>query len=147
MRHTNNTHDIIFASRHDAEEALGHLIEIANEYRMALMADLYDLAGLKCSYSDTNYGWDASSVQKAQILRVRDGYIIDLPDAVHYETGKILIANKRPATTPPTPNHADPKSVFITVNRDVHESVDDILTCLFKHINNTPNREFYITIE
>lgn len=40
---------------------------------------MYDLCGMTCNYTDNKYGW--KSLARADISRVRDGYMIKLPKA------------------------------------------------------------------
>lgn len=71
--------DIIIGSRGDADAILDQMEAVINAYGVVSVADLYDLAGLtNCSrYNDTKYGW--IDIRNAKIVRVRDGYILDLP--------------------------------------------------------------------
>lgn len=73
--------DILFESRGDADLVLDQLESAINIYGMASVADLYDLAGVTCrSYTANKYGW--TDIRTAKVVRVRDGYILQLPRAV-----------------------------------------------------------------
>ena len=48
-------------------------------YGVVSVADMYDLCGMTCNYTDNKYGW--KSLARADISRVRDGYMIKLPKA------------------------------------------------------------------
>ena len=50
-------------------------------YGIASVADLYDLAGITCrSYTANKYGW--TDIRSAKVVRIRDGYILQLPRTV-----------------------------------------------------------------
>ena len=69
--------DIIIPSRGEAEEVLNRLNELLDMYQIASVADLYDLVGVTGNYTDNKYGW--TNLQSAEVVRVRDGYMIKLP--------------------------------------------------------------------
>ena len=71
--------DIIFESRGEAEEVLDRMDELIDTYHAVSVADMYDLAGLSCDYTDNKYGW--TSLRSADIVRVSGGYMIKLPRA------------------------------------------------------------------
>lgn len=71
--------DIIFETRGDAEEVLYRMEELLDRFDAVSVADLFDMAGISCNYTDNKYGW--TDLQNAHVERVRDGYIIDLPRA------------------------------------------------------------------
>ena len=55
--------------------------ELIDTYRAVSVADMYDLAGLSCDYTDNKYGW--TNISGAKPVRVRDGrYMLDLPRAL-----------------------------------------------------------------
>lgn len=72
--------DIILDTRREAEEILRNMDGLIETYGVVSVADLYDLAGVSCSYTDNKYGW--SNIRNAEIIRVRDGYIIKMPKAM-----------------------------------------------------------------
>lgn len=69
--------DIVLEDRRDAEAVLEHLIDYTVEYEMASVADFYELVDFPTTYIDNKYGWN--DLRSARVLRVRDGYILDLP--------------------------------------------------------------------
>lgn len=69
--------DIVLASRGEAEDVLDRMCELIDSYRVVSVADLKDLVGVTGPYTDNKYGW--TSLGSAKIVRVRDGYMIDLP--------------------------------------------------------------------
>lgn len=71
--------DIILETRSEAEEVLNQLYEMLDQYQVVTIADLYDLVGVTRSYTDNKYGW--TNLQGAEVVRVRDGFVIKLPRA------------------------------------------------------------------
>lgn len=72
--------DVILASRGEAEEVLARMDEIIDEYKIVSVADMYDLMGITCEYTDNKYGW--TNLRNAEVVRVRDGYKLNLPKAL-----------------------------------------------------------------
>lgn len=72
--------DIILDSRGEAEEVLERMSELIDTYGMVTVADLYDLIGKSCEYTDNKYGW--TNIRNAEAVRVRDGYMLKLPKAL-----------------------------------------------------------------
>lgn len=71
--------ELVLETRGDAEDVMDRLHEAIREYGMATVADMYDAAGLSCNYTDNKYGW--RNLHDAQIVRVRDGYMLKMPPA------------------------------------------------------------------
>ena len=69
--------DIILDNRGEAEEVLIRMDELIDTYGIASVADLYDLVGISGDYTDNKYGW--TSLRSAQVVRVKDGYLLKLP--------------------------------------------------------------------
>lgn len=72
--------DIILESRGEAEKVLGCMDDMIDTYGFVSVADMYDLVGKSCNYTDNNYGW--TSLRNAEPVRVRDGYVLRLPKAL-----------------------------------------------------------------
>ena len=72
--------DIVVETRGEAEAVLSRMDEIMEEYEIVRVADLYDLVGVTGDYTDNKYGW--TNIRNAKIVRVRDGYKIDMPRAL-----------------------------------------------------------------
>lgn len=72
--------DIILETRGDAEEVLTRMDELIDTYGVVSVADLYDLIGKSCEYTDNKYGW--TNIRNAEPIRVRDGYMLKLPKAL-----------------------------------------------------------------
>lgn len=69
--------DIVLDTRGEAEDVLTRMDELIETYEMASVADLYDLVGMTGNYTDNKYGW--SNLRNAEVVRVRDGYLLKLP--------------------------------------------------------------------
>ncbi len=53
--------------------------DIIETYEVASVADLQDLVGLPSSHVDNKWGW--INLHDVQIRQIREGYVIDLPQA------------------------------------------------------------------
>lgn len=69
--------DITLESRGEAEEVIERMSELVELYGEVSVADLYDLVGVTGNYTDNKYGW--TNVRNAEVIRVRDGYLLKLP--------------------------------------------------------------------
>ena len=73
--------DIVFDNRGDAEAVLSAMEDVIGQYQVVSVADLYDLAQISSNnYAANNYGWN--DLRTAQVVRVRDGYMLKLPRAM-----------------------------------------------------------------
>lgn len=72
--------DIVLETRGEAEKVLSCMDDMIDTYGFVSVADMYDLVGKSCSYTDNNYGW--TSLRNAEPVRVRDGYVLRLPKAL-----------------------------------------------------------------
>lgn len=70
--------EIVLGSRAEAEEVIERMFDIVSRYTTATVADLYDLVGIRSSHVDNKWGW--SDMRGAGVVRVRDGYLLELPD-------------------------------------------------------------------
>lgn len=76
--------DIILDSRGEAEDVLDRMYELLDTYQIVRVADLYDLVGISTNnYTINKYGW--TNLRNAEVVRVRDGYMIKLPRAIPIE--------------------------------------------------------------
>ena len=70
--------DIVLDSYGEAEEVLSSMQDLISTYGAVTVADLYDLIGKSCNYTDNNYGW--MNIRNAEPVRVRGGgYMLKLP--------------------------------------------------------------------
>lgn len=78
---TPDYNDILLNTRGDAEAVLDSMCSMIEQYGTVSVADLYDLASVpNDNYTLNRYGW--ADLRSAQVVRVRDGYMIRLPRAV-----------------------------------------------------------------
>jgi hypothetical protein len=75
-----NYDDIVLESRGEAEAVLDSMQDLIETYGMVSVADMYDLVGKTCDYTDNKYGW--TNIRNAEPIRVRDGYMLKLPKVV-----------------------------------------------------------------
>lgn len=79
-RHGYSYDDIVIDDYAEANEVLNQLCEMIDTYEIATVADLYDLVGITRGYTDNKYGW--TNLRNAKVVRVRDGWMLDLPKAL-----------------------------------------------------------------
>jgi len=70
--------EIVLDSRTEAEEVIDRLFDLVSRYESASVADLYELVGLGAAHTDHKWGW--TDLRGAGVTRIRDGYLLDLPD-------------------------------------------------------------------
>lgn len=69
--------DIVFETRGDAESILSMMKELIERYKVVTVADLYDLADISTdNYMSNKRGW--IDLRNAEVVRIRDGYVIKL---------------------------------------------------------------------
>jgi hypothetical protein len=69
---------IVIPTRAQALEILEMMFNIVQQYEVVTVAELYEMAGMSTNnYMDRNHG--RTSLRGAQAVRVRDGYLLDLP--------------------------------------------------------------------
>lgn len=145
---TINVKEIIFNTHTDAEITLARMDQIVKDYDVVRVADLYDLVGYTTEYTDNHYFWNQSMLNEANILRVRDGYIIELPKPISdgHTRGKVTYRDYSQNLIHKSIHKSIPKSVNILVNTDGFEDVEDILNSLFRSLNTISDRDVHITI-
>lgn len=80
-RSTVDFREFIFDDKRDADLVLNELCEIVDVYGFAKVSDFYDLVGeTERNFTMAGYGWEALGT--ASVVRVRDGWVIDLPRPV-----------------------------------------------------------------
>lgn len=72
--------DIILDTRGEAEEVLTKMDDLIDTYGIVSVADLYELVGIDGNYTDNKYGW--TDLRNANVVRLRDGYMLKLPKAL-----------------------------------------------------------------
>lgn len=76
-RATHNFDEFILKTRAEAIEVLNLLQLRVEKYDFATVADLYDMLGETGEYTDNRWGW--TDLSRADITRVHQGYLLDLP--------------------------------------------------------------------
>lgn len=71
--------EIVFDTRMDAQAVYDLMSETIERYGFVTVADMYDSANLTQPFTSNKYGW--MNISTAEIIRVRDGYVIKLPKA------------------------------------------------------------------
>ena len=71
--------DLEFDSRGEADAVLTGMLETIDQYGVVSVADMYDMADVTAPYTGNRYGW--TSLRNAEVVRVRNAYIIKLPKA------------------------------------------------------------------
>ena len=69
--------DIVLDSRGEAEDVIERMYDIIATYGTVSVADLYELCGVSCNYTDNRYGW--TDIRNASVVRVREGFLIKMP--------------------------------------------------------------------
>lgn len=75
-----NYDELIFDSREKAKTVLESMRNHLEEYDIVTVGDYYDYAGETTSNTDYSYGW--KSIRTAEVIRVHNGYSIELPKAL-----------------------------------------------------------------
>jgi hypothetical protein len=70
--------EILLEFREDAVEVLTQLRASCEQYGYVTLAGYYELVGAPTRHTDFAYGW--TDLSRAGVLRVRGGYIVDLPN-------------------------------------------------------------------
>lgn len=68
---------IVIPTRAEATEILEIMFNIVGQYEVVTVRELLEMAGMHAEYTDSNWGW--TSLRGAQIVRVRDGFLLELP--------------------------------------------------------------------
>lgn len=66
-----------FTNAGEAEAVIDRMGQLIEEYEVATVNDFYKCIGLTGEFTDEGYGWD--NLRGASVRRVRDGYMIILP--------------------------------------------------------------------
>ncbi|MBP5564183.1 MAG: hypothetical protein J6X45_00500 [Lachnospiraceae bacterium] len=73
--------NIILRNREDAEDIADKMNYYIHEYDSVSVAMLFDLIDMPGRYTDNNWGWTREG--DIRVRRVRNGYLIDVPEAVY----------------------------------------------------------------
>ncbi len=72
--------DLIFETRSETEAVRKQMEDIRDKYGFVTVQDLYDIADVSAPYTASDYGW--TNIRNAEIVRVKEGYILKLPPAM-----------------------------------------------------------------
>lgn len=70
--------EIVLESRVEAEEVIDRLFDLCSRYGTATVGDLYELTGIQGTHTDQKWGW--TDLRGSGVSRVRNGYLLDLPE-------------------------------------------------------------------
>ena len=82
MTSVNEFKEWVLGTRNDAENVLTAMTTLIDRQGRASVSDYYDLVGITGALKDERRGW--TNLLWAEVLRVRTGYIIDLPHPVEF---------------------------------------------------------------
>ena len=78
--------EIVFEHRNNALVALSNLEDIFDRYGVVSVGELYAEAGIKCDYTYSRFGWkNRDDIYNAKVVKVKNGYMIDLPEPVEFD--------------------------------------------------------------
>ena len=79
--------EVVFNDRLEADVALGTLRNIFKRFGVVSVSDLYDVAEIdEYDHAYNRFGWkDYDAIHNAKIIKVKGGYMIDLPKPVEFE--------------------------------------------------------------
>ena len=78
--------EIVFEHRNNALVALSNLKDIFDRYGVVSVGELYAEAGIKCDYTYSRFGWkNRDDIYNAKVVKVKGGYMIDLPEPVEFD--------------------------------------------------------------
>lgn len=69
--------EIVLPTRAEAEMVIDRMFDIINKYEQVSVSDLYRLVDISPPFTYEKWGW--SDLRGANIARVRNGYLLDLP--------------------------------------------------------------------
>lgn len=75
--------EIIFENRAEAMNVLDEMEALIRKHGLVRVADVYDMVDITAPYTANDYGW--TSLKRADVVKDRDGYILDLPKAMPIE--------------------------------------------------------------
>lgn len=77
---------IVFKNRFEADVALDTLRDCFKEFGVVSVSDLYEVAEIECDHTYNRFGWkDYDAIHNAKIVKVKGGYMIDLPEPVEFD--------------------------------------------------------------
>jgi hypothetical protein len=78
---SNNFRDLIYDTKAEAERVLDSMVELISTYGVCTVQDLYSLSNMESNnYTNNDFGW--MDLKGSRIIRVRDGWLLELPKPV-----------------------------------------------------------------
>ena len=74
--------DIILDSKGEADRVIDILNDLVNQYGQATVGDLFDLLDETVPGDFTSRDWGWTDLRGARSIRIRDGYLLDLPRCI-----------------------------------------------------------------
>lgn len=76
--------EVIIENRGEANDALEALQDMLDEYQVVSVSDMYEIVGYNNNdWTNSKWGWD--DLRDARVVRVHEGYLLDLPDTIHID--------------------------------------------------------------
>lgn len=72
-----NFDEIVIQSRIEAESIIDSLRLLIDKYEAATVTDFYKCVGITPDFTDNDWGW--YDLSGAAVVRIREGYLVDLP--------------------------------------------------------------------
>lgn len=69
--------ELVLSTRNEGQLILNTLSDLIEDYGHATVAEMYDLAGITGSFTDSKWGW--MDIRGADIRRVAEGYVLKMP--------------------------------------------------------------------
>lgn len=79
-RATHDFDEIVIDNRSEADSVIDGLATLIDDFGVATVSDLYDLVGMTGSFTDNKWGW--FNLREASVIRIREGYLLNLPRPV-----------------------------------------------------------------
>jgi hypothetical protein len=77
-RARHNFDEYVLDSRAEADEIIDNMYEVITQYGTISVANLYELLGVSTDHTDHKWGW--TNIQGAGVRRVRNGWLLNLPN-------------------------------------------------------------------
>lgn len=79
-RATHDFREVVVENRQEGAMVLDTLMELIAMYEVATVADYYEACNVSAEYTDRQWGW--TTLADAQVVRVRNGYAIQVPPPI-----------------------------------------------------------------
>lgn len=79
-RATHDFDEIVLETRAEGMEVLEGMFDLLSQFGVVSVADMYELLGESSNFIDRKWGWE--ELQGSQVVKVRGGYLLDLPRTI-----------------------------------------------------------------